>query len=644
MTVATARLALLLSVVVAGWAADASVPVVAPGTTNDTAEQSLLTALGLTMNGTSAAPSSGDVALVRHDDLTGKPLDLTVTPGADNYPGVFLRPTSGAWDFARYGRVEVRVTNPWVQELVVNLRVDNGEDGAAGDPWNGEMARIEPGGSGVVAVRFGYSYGKKGFALDPAKIARVVVTTSKPRGAMSWRIDSVIAAGMPGEPLPDAQKLRLRDGVILGAGCTIDAKRVAEGVDGGTVSTATSGVQVISASATSGVRIKPACGRWDLGDHLRVMVHAHNVGTAPVTLRARLESAEGPTPWSDGGALAPGTTGQVVVPFANPTLWNGAQGSGTLYASDVTTGILVQAAGDGQRTLVIDRITADQPPAAALPAWLGKRPPVPGNWTSTLDDNFDGTGIDPAHWSVVGENYNDKISHFSANNVIVAGGMARLRFEKKRGHINDDPKRPETDYSTGFLTGFGRWTQRYGYFESRMKLPTAPGMWPAFWMMPDRGPIPGMSNGKRGSTSNGGMEYDIMEYLTRYGSSRYNITMHWDDYGKNHRSNGNGRFYVQPDADGFITSGMLWEPGKLAFYGNGTLIGTWENERVGNLPSYIIYTMTSGGWGGNEVDDTGLPDDLVIDWVRAWQRDDLAALPPTVVPVTPSASPAVAPK
>ena len=613
-----------------GWAVEPPPAVVAP-TAGATGGRQLLTLLG-SADGIAVAPSGGEVTLVRHDDLPGRPLELTVAPGADGHPGVILRPAAGVWDFSRSGRVDVRVANPWVQEIAVVVRVENGEAGAPGDQWNGESARIEPGGSGVVAVRFGYTAGKKGFALDPARITRVVVSIGKPSGAMNWRIDGVAVAGLPGEAPPEAAKLRLRDGIILGTGCAIDAGRRAEGTDGGVAAPVDGGLQIVATTATGGVRLAPTHGRWDLGDHLHVTVHARNTGTVPVALRVRLESSEGSTPWSDGAMLAAGAAGEVRVPFFNAAPWDATPGSGTLYASDATTGIAVQAIGEGRRTLLIDGITAGRPPAIAPPPWLGKRPPVPGDWAPTFDDGFDGTAIDPVRWSVKGENYNDKLSHFSADNVIVVGGVARLRFEKRRGHINDDPARPETDYSTGFLTGFGRWTQRYGYFEARMKVPTAPGLWPAFWMMPDRGPIPGMSNGKRGSTSNGGMEYDIMEYLTRYGSSRYNIALHWDDYGKDHRSVGNGRMYVPPDADGFITSGMLWEPGRLEFYGNGTLIGSWSSERIGSLPSHFLFTFTCGGWGGNDLDGTGLPDDFVIDWVRAWQRADLAALPPTPVP------------
>jgi hypothetical protein len=32
-----------------------------------------------------------------------------------------------------------------------------------------------------------------------------------------------------------------------------------------------------------------------------------------------------------------------------------------------------------------------------------------------------------------------------------------------------------------------------------------------------------------------------------------------------------------------------------------------------------------GGWDNSPLEDAKLPDDFVIDWVRAWQRKDLAS-------------------
>ena len=126
--------------------------------------------------------------------------------------------------------------------------------------------------------------------------------------------------------------------------------------------------------------------------------------------------------------------------------------------------------------------------------------------------------------------------------------------------------------------------QRYGYFEARVKLPTAPGLWPTFWLMPDRGAAAG-PQWKRQDTGNGGMEFDIMEHLTRWGPYRYNIALHWDGYGKEHKAVGSATNYVQADKDGFITSGLLWTPGSAVFYCNGRELWRWEDPRVSNVPS-----------------------------------------------------------
>jgi beta-glucanase (GH16 family) len=279
----------------------------------------------------------------------------------------------------------------------------------------------------------------------------------------------------------------------------------------------------------------------------------------------------------------------------------------------------------GPATLVIESIEAGVPATPDMPEWLGKRPPVAGDWVQTFDDEFDGTALDLKKWNNEGPNYWDHKSHWSKDDLIVKDGVVRLRYEKKTGFQNDDPKQPKSDYAGGYLETRGKWTQRYGYFETRMKLPRQPGLWPAFWMMPDRG----ANVANREDTGSGGMEVDILEHLTRWGPYRYNIAMHWDGYGREHKSTGTDKIYVQTDKEGFIAAGLLWTPGLLAFYGNGREVARWECDRVASVPAYIMFTQPQGGWDNNRVDDRRLPADLVIDYVRAWQRRDLAAPAPT---------------
>jgi len=285
------------------------------------------------------------------------------------------------------------------------------------------------------------------------------------------------------------------------------------------------------------IKIQPAAGKWDLTSDCEVRVRVKNTGTAPITPTARVTSGNSTTDVASlNQPIAPGAEAELVVPFAastpwkgipnsgDRTSWDGQPGTGTKFASDAVDGIKISVNRNGATTLLVESITTDAPPIAT-PAWLGKRPPVEGDWVKTFDDEFTGKSIDTTKWNIYGPNYWDKATHWTKDDLILDGHGVTMRFEKKRGFQNDDPGGNETDYACGYLDSFGKWVQRYGYFEARVKLPTAPGLWPTFWLMPDRGAAAG-EQWQREDTANGGMEFDIMEHLDRWGDHRYNIAMH----------------------------------------------------------------------------------------------------------------------
>ena len=115
-----------------------------------------------------------------------------------------------------------------------------------------------------------------------------------------------------------------------------------------------------------------------------------------------------------------------------------------------------------------------------------------------------------------------------------------------------------------------------------------------------------------------------MEFLSGWGPYRFNIACHWDGYGKEHKAVGSQNIYVRTDKEGYITTGLLWTPGLAVIYNNGKEALRWENPRVSDLQEYIMFDMVSGGWDNPPLDDAKLPDDFIIDYVRVWQRKDLA--------------------
>ena len=264
-------------------------------------------------------------------------------------------------------------------------------------------------------------------------------------------------------------------------------------------------------------------------------------------------------------------------------------------------------------SLLITAIQADRPPLH-LPAWLGKQPPAAGDWDRTLSEDFDGSSIDLHRWNVHSDNWWDKRNHFSKDEVIVKDGFLTLRTEKKTGFHNDNSTGAKSEFATGWADSAGKWSQRYGYFEVRERQPAAPDMWPGFWMMPNQG-----------GTEGNGMEFDVTESQSSWGIHRFNIAAHWDGYSDSHKSLGTSSNYVQADAQGFIVVGLLWTPGSVVFYGNGEEFARWESPRISSVSSTLIFQNLIGGWDNAELNEAQLPADFVVDYIRVWQRKDLAS-------------------
>lgn len=378
-------------------------------------------------------------------------------------------------------------------------------------------------------------------------------------------------------------------------------------------------------------------GGWNLSAFGGVHVEVTNRGTGDVTAALRVDNPGDwrESPWNtESVGLRAGETKTLAVIF-------GQSSGGPAYPLDAKkiVGIQVfliqpkQNAAIGIKNLnafgspragASSRFStpADRDKPVKPPIWLGKRPPDGGDWVQTLNENFSGKTINDAIWSdrtwwngLLG----GQTQRYSRKNLVLENGILRFKTEKRRGPQYDDPGLPEREYTTGHLITYGKWTQCYGYFEARMKLPTARGLWPAFWMMPDRGPNAGPEGWKREDTRNGGMEIDILEHLTEWGPGRANIAAHWDGYDTDHKQWGDANVYYGPTPDGWHTWGLLWEPKKLTWYCDGIKKGELVSDRIGSVPVYLILNVQMGGWATKDVDDANLPDALLVDYVRAWQ-------------------------
>lgn len=250
---------------------------------------------------------------------------------------------------------------------------------------------------------------------------------------------------------------------------------------------------------------------------------------------------------------------------------------------------------------------------------------VPGNWTLTLNEEFNGSSLNGSLWSngLVWDG-SFGAAAFTTDNIKVQNGQLVITTKKGTAY---DRSGKSYNYSSGLIHSMGKFAQKYGYFEAKITSPTAygQGFWPAFWLMPDRYPSRGLSNlygdCRRDTTiCNGqGMEIDIMENLTIWGNTKGHYALHWDGYGSDHQSY--GKNYSMSNSATHVY-GLYWDPGIVIFYTDGQEVGRWENSRVPNVPLFIKLNTAVGGWDGNTPNSsTRFPAETKVDYVRVWQKN-----------------------
>ncbi|WOO40093.1 glycoside hydrolase family 16 protein [Rubellicoccus peritrichatus] len=566
-------------------------------------------------------PSDDSVTLTPKDPHSATGLVVDFAEGGGGYPGVSFLPMEGdSWDLSDFTCVEVKVTSLGEKPVYVTARVENPGEWQK-KPWNSNATRLQKGDTKIIRIFFGYSFRKAAYPLDKSDVSRILVHTGNASPGQSLRIDSI---QIKSTPVPFKPNVAPKDGYLLGSANAAPLKYYPKEGAKYTAPANEKPLSVTFSAKDQSLVLAPEGGAlWDLRQGYQLLVKLSNSGKTSISPAFQVISDKGKTDIATAvEPLAAGESGEITVSFIQKKPRD-ASIKNPFFENNKVKALVVSANGiEGTQSFEIESIRLTAPPVK-LPDWVGKRPPVDGDWVLTLNEEFEGDTLDDTIWQVYAPNYWDKISRFSKDNVNLVDGNAVLTFEKRFGPHNDDPDYPRSnDYTTGFLETYGKWVQLYGYFEARMKLPRSPGLWPAFWLMPDRGPEAG-EQWRRQHTGFGGMEFDIMEFLSGWGPYRFTTAFHYDGYKKDHKAKGAGS-YTGHDEEGYVTTGLLWLPGLAVIYNNGEEIVRWESDRISHIKSGIIFTFVAGGWDNEPLDDKLLPDEFLIDYVRVWQRADLA--------------------
>jgi beta-glucanase (GH16 family) len=223
------------------------------------------------------------------------------------------------------------------------------------------------------------------------------------------------------------------------------------------------------------------------------------------------------------------------------------------------------------------------------------------SWKLIWNDEFDGEKLDETKWDVPENKRRDAM--WSRRGVVLDG----------QGHLALKMLKDGDKYFDGCARSKGRFEHAFGYYVARMKIQKQPGHWTAFWLYND-------CVNKVGNDGRDGTEIDIME--KPWLDERVQQTLHWDGYGKEHKSKG---FVAKVPGvmEGWHTFSLFWTPEEYVFYVDGK--ETWRTKDGGvcQAPLYVKLSDEAQlkGWAG-ELAKAQLPDECLVDYVRVYDLMD----------------------
>ncbi|MBK3518802.1 glycoside hydrolase family 16 protein [Carboxylicivirga marina] len=236
-------------------------------------------------------------------------------------------------------------------------------------------------------------------------------------------------------------------------------------------------------------------------------------------------------------------------------------------------------------------------------------------------DEFDYAGLpDSSKWSydVEGNAWqwgNNELQHYTANrleNAVVKDGQLHIIAHKEDGF--------NRSYTSARLVTKGKGDWLYGRIEVRAKVASGKGTWPAIWMLP--------SDWEYGGWPDSG-EIDIMEYVG-YAPDSLFFTVHTGAYNHvkgTHKANG----VLVPDAEhDYHVYALEWTASKCLFFLDDEKVFEFKKEERATSAEWpfdkrfhlIVNLAVGGNWGGKHgVDETIFPCEMLVDYVRVYQKD-----------------------
>ncbi len=256
---------------------------------------------------------------------------------------------------------------------------------------------------------------------------------------------------------------------------------------------------------------------------------------------------------------------------------------------------------------------------------------APAGWVLTWSDEFggaDGSAVDATKWNYdvgAGESGwgNNELEYYTSgtDNAVVRGGSLVITATNAGASKYKCSYGP-CKFVSARLTTSGKFAQKYGRFEARMKLPRGKGVWPAFWMLGQNFPATDWPDCG---------EIDVMENIGDEPSICHGTThgpgpASYVDVGLTGQVTLPGGKAL---ADDFHVYTAEWEASAVRFYFDGALYKTVTSK---DLPSgakwvwdhsfFVLLNFAVGGdWPGSPDASTKWPQTMEVDYVRVYRAE-----------------------
>lgn len=281
-----------------------------------------------------------------------------------------------------------------------------------------------------------------------------------------------------------------------------------------------------------------------------------------------------------------------------------------------------------QRNRVIRVVEATEP---VVPGLEECGNPIIGDYVITWCDEFTGEGPNVNAFGVDLDKWEFQLGTGTAFGLIGWGNNEAQYYREENARVEDGrliiEARLESfggrNYTSTRMRTEPHFSQLYGRFEAKIKLPVGNGLWPAFWMMPQ-------DNVYGGWAASG--EIDIMEARGRQ-PDRSIAALHFGgSWPNNTHTHATYHFPPGQSIADFNVYAIEWEEGIIRWYVNDNLIKTSTNwfTQGHAFPApfdqefHMILNLAIGGTfdGGNLPPDSlfNNPVLMEVEYVRVYQR------------------------